>query len=131
MVYFKTNLVFTIFVFKPSNIDCLRIVTFFSCVVFHVFKLTVKCSCHTVTVHVISTVIINSLIKSQKISQVIPHENSAKYLVMTLDDAKLRWKEHVRKRTELDQKFGKMYWLLGRNSSCLYIICLLYTSRCV
>jgi hypothetical protein len=48
--------------------------------------------------------------------QIIPHENSAKYLGMTLD-AKLRWKVHVeKKREELKQKFRKMYWLLARHS---------------
>jgi hypothetical protein len=32
-------------------------------------------------------------------------------------DAKLRWKEHIKKkRDELNIKFKKMYWLLGRNS---------------
>jgi hypothetical protein len=35
---------------------------------------------------------------------------------MTLD-AKLWWKEHItNKRDELNIKFRKMYWLLGRNS---------------
>jgi hypothetical protein len=35
---------------------------------------------------------------------------------MTLD-AKLWWKEHIKKkRDELNIKFRKMYWLLGRNS---------------
>jgi hypothetical protein len=35
---------------------------------------------------------------------------------MTLD-AKLRWKEHIKKKhDELNIKFRKMYWLLGRNS---------------
>jgi hypothetical protein len=35
---------------------------------------------------------------------------------MTLD-AKLRWKQHIKKkRDELNIKFRKMYWLLGRNS---------------
>jgi hypothetical protein len=35
---------------------------------------------------------------------------------MTLD-AKLRWKEHIKKkRDELNIKFRKMYWLFGRNS---------------
>jgi uncharacterized protein YeeX (DUF496 family) len=35
---------------------------------------------------------------------------------MTLN-AKLRWKEHIKKkRDELNIKFRKMYWLLGRNS---------------
>jgi hypothetical protein len=32
-------------------------------------------------------------------------------------DAKLWWKEHIKKkRDELNIKFRKMYWLLGRNS---------------
>lgn len=48
--------------------------------------------------------------------QEIPHANTAKYLGMTLD-AKLKWKEHVKKKKqELDIKFRKMYWLIGRNS---------------
>ena len=46
----------------------------------------------------------------------VPHSNSGKYLGMTLD-AKLRWKEHVKKKKqELDLKFSKMYRLIGRNS---------------
>ncbi len=36
---------------------------------------------------------------------------------MTLD-AKLRWKAHVKKKSEeLRFKYRKMYWLMGRNSS--------------
>ena len=48
--------------------------------------------------------------------KVIPYENNAKYLGMTLD-AKLRWKVHVKKKKEeMNIKFRKMYWLLGKQS---------------
>jgi hypothetical protein len=46
----------------------------------------------------------------------VPYANTAKYLGMILD-AKLRWKEHSKnQRDELNNKFRKIYWLLGRNS---------------
>lgn len=49
--------------------------------------------------------------------KVVPYANTAKYLGMTLD-AKLRWKEHVKKKkNELGIKLRKMYWLIGKNSS--------------
>lgn len=50
-------------------------------------------------------------------NHVIPHENTAKYLGMTLD-TKLRWKAHVKKkRDELELRYKSMYWLIGKHSS--------------
>jgi len=49
--------------------------------------------------------------------QVVPYENTAKYLGMTLD-AKLWWKPHVKKKQEeLILKYRKIYWLMGRYSA--------------
>ena len=46
----------------------------------------------------------------------IPCKETAKYLGLNLD-AKLKWKEHVKKKTEESKlKYKNMYWLLGRNS---------------
>jgi hypothetical protein len=61
----------------------------------------------------------NNKIKQQPIfinGRKVPYAITAKYLDTNLD-AKLRWKEHIKeKRDELNIKFRKMYWLLGRNS---------------
>lgn len=49
-------------------------------------------------------------------NSIIPYANTAKYLGMTLD-AKLRWKEHIKKKQEEIKLRAKgMYWLIGRRS---------------
>jgi hypothetical protein len=46
----------------------------------------------------------------------IPQEESIKYLGLDLD-RRLTWRTHIlAKRKQLDIKFSKMYWLIGRKS---------------
>lgn len=46
----------------------------------------------------------------------IPQDNKARYLGIHLDQ-KLNWKHHIQmKKTQLDLKHRKMFWLLGPNS---------------
>jgi len=47
---------------------------------------------------------------------IIPYENTAKYLGMNLD-AKAKWVEHTKiKLTELQIRFSQLHWILGRKS---------------
>jgi len=48
--------------------------------------------------------------------QIIPQNDSAKYLGIHLDSW-LNWKHHVRqKKLQIKLKFRKLYWLIGRHS---------------
>lgn len=49
-------------------------------------------------------------------NNVVPNKKTAKYLGLNLD-VKLKWKEHVKKKTEqMKIKYKNMYWLIGRYS---------------
>lgn len=70
----------------------------------------------TKSVHVNFTNRRINIIRIKIDSQDVPYSDSVKYLGMTLD-ARLNWKEHIKKkRDELNYKYRKMYWLLGRSS---------------
>jgi hypothetical protein len=75
-----------------------------------------------IILHEIKSVHVNFTIRKVRYIEVtinghhIPHSNTAKYLGMALD-ANLRWKESVKRKTEeLNIKYRKVKWLLGRTS---------------
>jgi len=48
--------------------------------------------------------------------QIIPQNDSEKYLRMLID-SRLNWKHHVRqKKLQIKLKLRKLYWLIGRHS---------------
>ena len=51
-------------------------------------------------------------------SNLVPHENTAKYLGMTLN-ARFKWKEHVKKKQEeLNIRYKKVSWLMDADPIC-------------
>ena len=49
-------------------------------------------------------------------SEIIPNSNSVKYLGLILD-SKLTWKVHIdTKCNQINSKYKRMYWLIGRKS---------------
>ncbi|VVC44747.1 Hypothetical protein CINCED_3A010296 [Cinara cedri] len=67
-------------------------------------------------VHVNSALHITTYIPVMLNQQIIPQNNSAKYLGMHLD-SQFNWKHHVyQKKLQIKQKMHKLFWLVGRHS---------------